>query len=172
MIKVTADIQKKLQNMPESGMGFQIVEATFSNWIKRECIVLNATIAEPTYSRSVQSIFKSLAYEDVERMYKSASVSSEIIDVQMKTDKGMFKSVSFRKLAESGADKAPEEQTRAGEKFVRFSHFEDDKRIDSINKCVLPGTYATTLVDAEFCIRNGINPIARYALPNAHKPWL
>ncbi len=37
------------------------------------------------------------------------------------------------------------------ELFIRLSAFEDDKRIDKINKCLLRGTFTTTASDAFKC---------------------
>lgn len=166
MIKVTEAVQKKLLSMPESGMGFQIVDATYSDRSKKECIILNATLAEPTNNRSAQVVLGSISLQEAERIYKFALASTEIVDVQLKADKGIFKSSVVRLTESKGADRQPEEQTKKDEHFVRFSHFEDDKRIDKVNKRALPGTYATTYEDAEYCLRNKINPIARYALPS------
>lgn len=165
MIKVSPEIQKKLLNMPESGMGYQIVEATYSDYSRKECIVLNATIAEPTNNRSAQEVFKSISLEEANRVYKFTAASANIIDVSLKADKGIFKA-SVVKLSEArGADKAPKELTEKGEQFVRFSPFEDDNRIDKVNKKAKPGTYATTKEDAEYCLSAKIDPIERYALP-------
>lgn len=165
MIKLSADIQKKLLNLPESGMGYQIVEATYSDYSRKECLVMNATIAEPTNNRSAQDVLKSISLEEANRAYKSFTASKDIIDVRLKADKGIFKA-SVVKLGEAkGADNAQEEQTKKDKRFVRFSHFEDDKRIDKVNKKVFPGTYATTFEDAQYCINNRTDPVARYALP-------
>lgn len=171
MIKISSSIQNKLLSLPESGMGYQVVEATYSDRSKKEAIIFNATIAEPTNNRSVEQIFKSLRIESFDSLYKSASVSDEIIDVKMKYDKGIFKSARVRmfdesKKEEKGADSAAIDYTKQGEYFIRFSHYEDDKRIDKVNKKVLPGTYATTFDDAKYCLQNHIDPRARYALPS------
>lgn len=166
MIKLTTEIQNKLLSLPESGMGYQIVEATYSNYSRKECIVLNATIAEPTYDRNVRDVLKSVSLEEANRVYKFASVSTEIIDVKLKVDKGIFKASAVKLSEAKGADKAPEELTKKGEQFIRFSPFEDDRRIDKVNKKARPGTYATTKEDAKYCLDAKINPIERYALPS------
>lgn len=179
MIKVTETIQKKLLDMPESGMGYQVVEALYSDYSRKECIILNATIAEPTANRSVQEIFKSISLKEANEIYTFASASKEIIDVTLKADRGIFKT-SVAKLSEAkGAKREPQELTGKGEHFVRFSPFEDDKRIDKVNKKALPGTYATTKEDAEYCLNAKIDPVSRYALPRILpvkyafdiKPW-
>lgn len=166
MIKVSPEIQKKLLSLQESGMGYQIVEATYSDYSRKECIVLNASIAEPTYNRDVRDVLKSISLEEANRVYKLTAVSTDIIDVSLKADKGIFKA-SVVKLSEAkGADKAPEDYTKKDEHFVRFARFENDLRVDTVNKRVLPGTYATTHEDAQYCLRNRIDHVARYALPS------
>lgn len=168
MLKVSETIQKKLLGMPESGMGFQVVDAVFSDYSRKECVILNATLAEPTNNRSVQTIMDSISLEEANRVEKFASPSKEIIDVVgVKTDKGLFKAYTLKES--NGAHRKPEELTKSGEEFVRFSRFENDMRIDRINKKVLPGTYATTREDATYCLGNKIDPVARYALPGTMK---
>ena len=58
------------------------------------------------------------------------------------------------------------------ERFIRLSAFENDVRIDKINKCFLPGTYSTTLEDYLTMKANILDknknlgdPIIRYSLP-------
>ncbi|MDD4778686.1 MAG: hypothetical protein PHV53_10425 [Fermentimonas sp.] len=172
MFKVTSEIQKKLLALPESGMGYQIVDATYSDHRIKETIILNSTLAEPTEGRIAESILKSMLNENTAYLMRSAVESKEIIDVKLKSGKGIFETRAFSEGAKresKGANEAPEEQTKQEEYFIRFSHFEDDKRIDKENKSVLPGTYATTLQDANYCIAQKIDPIARYALPNTLK---
>lgn len=167
MIKVNSAIQAKLLQLPESGMGYQVVEATFKNKVKKETLILNATLAEPTDGRSVGQIMKSLSLQETNELYKFAEESNEIIDVEFKREFGTFKKAGYGTFAESrGAESGNLEKTEKDEYFIRFSHFEDDRRIDKKNKKVLPGSYATTLDDANYCLKNNIDPRARYALPN------
>lgn len=170
MLKVSSGIQKKLLGMQESGMGFQVVNATFQDNRIRECIIINATLAEPVDDRSVQRVLAAMKEEYSEVFYKFAEPSTEIIDVRLKKDMGIFRTKTSLMLEEFGESKsavnAPEGYTKINERFIRFSHFEDDKRIDKVNKCLLPGTYATTFDDATYCINNKIDPAERYALPN------
>lgn len=50
--------------------------------------------------------------------------------------------------------------------FVRLSAYENDRRIDFKNKCLLDGTYTTTMDDYLSCKRHNDDPVDRYALPN------
>lgn len=167
MIKLNARMQSMLLNYPETGMGYQIVDATFSDHRHRECLVLNATIAEPVSNGHFQEAFRGMFSEDLNRIYKYASSSNEIIDVKI-SNKQLF--VRAFKLNESvGAQDAVDDKTKLGEKFIRFSAFEDDRRVDKISKFLLPGSYATTYEDGRYCLASGIDPVSRYALPNPEK---
>jgi hypothetical protein len=50
--------------------------------------------------------------------------------------------------------------------YVRLSAYEDDKRIDKKNNCLLPGSYTSTKKDYEKCVDDKDDPVERYALPN------
>jgi hypothetical protein len=174
MIKIDKSLETKLISLPESGMGFQIVNATFSDRIVRESIVLNANILEPINNRPINEVFNAMFSANVDQLEKSIIRSNTVIDVSLKSDKGNFQKgmMNFKMFSEAisnatGADKQTEAYTSENEKFVRFSHFENDNRIDHINMRCLPGTYATTLEDANYCLQNKIDPRVRYALPNS-----
>jgi hypothetical protein len=168
MYKLTSDLRQKLINLPETGMGYQIVDAKFNDWSTKECIVINSSIIEPTNNRSVGELFKAFLNEDLNYFEKSERASSTIIDVNLKTRSNIILKgfLNEQKSTGTGADKQPETETKLNEQFIRFSHFENDNRINQANWSVVPGTYATTYDDAVYCIKNKINPISRYALPN------
>ena len=50
--------------------------------------------------------------------------------------------------------------------YIRLSAFNDDIRIDKINKRLFPGSYATTYQDYLELMSLDIRPNERYALPN------
>lgn len=62
------------------------------------------------------------------------------------------------------AKDAPPISTKGREIFIRFSAFENDRRIRP-DRSVLPGTYGTTEEDARH-VHTGKEAVARYALPN------
>lgn len=51
---------------------------------------------------------------------------------------------------EKGAIENPIEKADGVEMFARLSAFENDRRVDKINKCLRPGSYTTTLDDYIF----------------------
>ena len=64
-----------------------------------------------------------------------------------------------------GAKDNPVEKVNGSEIFVRLSHWNNDKRVDKVNKRLLPGTFTTTLKDYKECNKTRDDPIERYALP-------
>jgi hypothetical protein len=65
-----------------------------------------------------------------------------------------------------GAIDNPKEYADGEEIFVRISAYENDKRIDFVEKRLKDGTYTTTHKDYLDCVNTNDAPIDRYALPN------
>lgn len=170
MFKVNSFIQNKLIGLPESGLGFQLVEGLRRDNTKKEFVILNATLAEPTYGRNYRQLFKDVSLEGMRAIYKFSEASNEIVDVKLIKEERLYKfaekSIIF---GSKGAADSKEESTHGGEYFIRFSPYEDDKRIDRIRMCLLPGSYATTFEDANYCLVNNIDPRDRYAIPAEDK---
>ena len=55
------------------------------------------------------------------------------------------------------------------EVFVRLSAFDNDRRVDKINKCLRAGSFTTTMEDYLKCKTTSDDPIERYALPSNDK---
>lgn len=169
MFKITSEIQEKLLKLPESGLGYQLVLGTRRDRAKQEYVILNATIAEPTYERHYKDIFRNLTLHGMNAIYKYAEVSKEIIDVELIKGNRLYKFVEAKTAlyGSKGAIDAKEEYTKVGDYFIRFSHYHDDLRVDRIRMCLLPNSYATTFDDADYCLSHNIDPRDRYALPTA-----
>lgn len=71
MIKIDKVLENKLLSLPESGMGFQIVNATFSDRTVRESIFLNANILEPINNRPINEVFNAMFSANVDQQDKS-----------------------------------------------------------------------------------------------------
>jgi hypothetical protein len=70
---------------------------------------------------------------------------------------------------QNGAIDNPVETGNGVEMFVRLSAFDNDRRVDKINKCLLPGSFSTTEIDYLKCKNTNDDPIERYALPSDDK---
>jgi len=158
MLKLAWNHSNILLSQPESGMGYQIVEATLSDYHKRHCIAYNAELL--VYLDELEQIIKYGSYNFL--LEKSASSLEKIIDLKVITKSSFLKFASVTESKE--ADKSPIEYTEEEEVFKRFSAYRNDRRITS-NWGLLPGTYATTEDDAEY-VETGMDAVARYALPN------
>lgn len=158
MLKLAENHTDILLSQPESGMGYQIIEATLLNYQKRDCIVYNAELL--VYLDELEQIKKYESYNLL--LEKSASSIYEIRDLRIISKSSFLK---FTFITESkGADQLPIEDTEEDEVFKRFSAYKNDRRVTP-NWGLLPGTYATTEEDAKH-VKTGMEAVARYALPN------
>lgn len=132
--------EKELLNYPETGMGYQSIEAQLrGSEMKAKFIVLNAELA-------------------VEMNEAAPFNVKEIATIGMK--KALEKAMDFRWLItnvlvqddelkpQSVANTVKPEFPDGAEIFVRRSIYENDKRIDTVKKCLRPGSYTTTLADS------------------------
>lgn len=154
MLKLEFAHSNILLSQPESGMGYQIVEATLNNYEKQRCIVYNAELL--IFKYEISDIKKNESYNLL--LEKSNSSSDKIIDLKVVAK-------SYNYISEvKGANESQIEYTVEDEVFKRFSAFKNDKRITD-KYGLYPGTYATTKEDAEH-VNTGMDAVARYALPN------
>ena len=166
--KLYLNQQEELKSMPETGMGYQLIQARFAEeYSLKEFIVLNEElIVENNYLRkdNLKEIFSKGFYFSVRSaLYKNLS---EI--------KLISESRSFNVFEDSGGESSAAKDDAIiypDGKFyyVRLSAYDDDKRIDKKNNCLLSGSYATTKIDYEKCVDDKDDPIERYALPNEEK---
>lgn len=162
---LTAKEQGYLIDQPETGMGYQIVEAQeFGNYAIKRFIILNSTLA--IESDNAQTFLKQIFKEGFEKIRAKAQIMS------FKNIKVLNKIEAFGLVndgpanASKGAKDSIEERANGSEIFIRLSAYLNDRRIDRINKCLRPGSFTTTFIDYELCKNNKLDPIARYALPN------
>lgn len=159
MFKLSDKHSDLLLAQPESGMGYQIVEATNVNDNKQECIVYNAELLvslEELKGIAKYASYKVLLEQSENSFYKIKN---------LKVISGIT-SYKLASITESqGAAQSPTTYTGKNEIFKRFSAYEKDKRI-TLYQGLLPGTYATTEADAKH-VRTGMDAVARYALPNS-----
>ena len=145
-------------SQPESGMGYQIIEAIQrGSALPETYIVLNAELAIPLKT----------GYEDTIKNIVRDGFSKALLKSQL-----IFFS-SFKFLSESTVQEPsgaaidnPKENANGTELFIRLSAFKDDKRVDQASKCLLPGSFTTTEDDYIFCKNSKADPVNRYALPN------
>lgn len=162
MYRVDEITKTRLLSLPESGVGYQIVMITHLNNKKQKYVIINATYAIPyhKYSKEILSKLNNIYFNNT---------LNDIGEIELVKKTKILKAAGLNKISKNdslGAKDAEIEYTRNDEEFIRFSPFEDDFRIDRNNNKVLPGTFATTLLDGQKCINENIDIIDRYALPS------
>lgn len=164
--RLSASTENDLLNQPETGMGYQIVEASKGgSYLLEKFLILNSEIVLE---------MRGFETEDIRKIMNKGifAVKSEasVITLNRLT---VLNEKQFRNIVresnnknERGAIDNPVEKADGEEMFVRLSAFDNDRRVDKINKCLLPGSFTTTLEDYARCKATKKNPIERYALPN------
>jgi len=166
-----------LQHKPETGMGYQIVEATrFGQTGVKRYIVYNSELVVnldadfKTYKRQIFSE----GFSKVLNRSNELILETNSIRVLNKAEIIQSKALGFsetkankkRHSGDKGAKDNSQENANGTEVFVRISAYEDDKRIDFGDKKLKPGSYTTTEKDYNECVWTNDDPIDRYALPN------
>jgi hypothetical protein len=171
--KASFQLTKRLLELPESGMGYQIINAIRNGEFNLETfIVYNSELVVDS-----NHIFTWLELKLMHDGFSYLVNNLETIKLYAPTLFTNDALRSIRNLSEtsvhisrkySGGNAAiyNESKFRSGsEIFVRLSTYYVDKRVDLINKKLRPGTYTTTAEDYLKCKKLADDPIDRYALP-------
>jgi hypothetical protein len=169
IFKLFPNQQDELKSMPETGMGYQLIQARFKGeYTLKEFIVLNEElIVENNYQKKdyLKEIFsKGFNFSIRSALYRD-----------LKEIKLVSETKSFKAFEENDDETGPAKENSTvaypdGKTYyVRLSAYDDDKRIDKKNNCLLPGSFTTTKKDYENCISEKDDPVERYALPNEEK---
>ncbi len=165
LYKLTAAQENDLLNQPETGMGYQVVEATKQGTYTREkFLVLNSEIVIEMNGYEGDNVRKVIS-EGIMSIKASANfIALSSISV--------FNEKQFRNIVnesknenERGAIENPVVNTNGEEVFVRLSAFDNDRRIDKVNMCLRAGAFTTTMDDYLKCKTTNDDPVERYALP-------
>ncbi len=139
--------QEELLDQPEFGMGYQLGS-------KGNFVFLNAEIAVSLEHAKPPAIDARLSW--LKRFAHEAD-DNAVVDLLGELER-YSGSLAVR---EHGSYPST---TRPNETFLRFSAFRRDRRVNSTNGSVLPGTYATTERDSSL-VPSGLAAVGRYALP-------
>lgn len=176
IFKAYTSDQRQFLSLPETGMGYQIIEAKrYGKTLKDRFVVYNSELVI-----DLDSTFSDFKRQIITEGYSRILNKAESLPIETSTISLVARSqiTEFRILTESkkkdkgrhsggrGAADNPKEPADGKEIFVRLSAYENDKRIDFENKKLRPGTYTTTNSDYFACVRFSDDPIDRYALPN------
>lgn len=176
--KVQDSISRSLLDIPETGMGYQIIEAKrqFKSY-SEQFIVYNSELVLDLDSNFLIERRK-VATEGYMRMFSSSNVLNlsdvklldnkaiHIIDTKYFSAESQKQNFRGRNTGVYGAKDSYERLANGLDEFVRLSAYENDKRIDFEKKRLRNGSYTTTIADYKSCKDFLDNPVDRYALPN------
>lgn len=164
--KLSTSQEIELLNQPETGMGYQVVEAGKpGNYTREKFLVLNSEIVIEMNGYEADNVRK-VINEGIYSIKASASYIT-LNAIAVLNEKQIRNTVNESKNEnERGAIDNPVVNANGEEIFVRLSAFDNDRRIDKINKCLLTGSYTTTMEDYFTCKTTNDDPVERYALPN------
>lgn len=172
--KAFSSFTESLLRQPETGMGYQLIEAKrIDKYSTQRFIVYNAELIVDL-NNSFQENKRKILNEGYDRIFSK----SDYLQLNLSSVIKRQELMSFRIFSESmmddkgrstgGSGSVDNEPVYAnGEDiFVRLSAYENDRRIDFKNKCLLDGSYTTTMDDYLSCKNHNDDPVDRYALPN------
>lgn len=173
LINLNNSAINELLELPETGMGFQFVDATFWGDRKRFLIFnsehaiditeLNLSTTDEIYEL-LQNERKIVSYLDFERELTISAPgphSFELISTRVATP-----SLSTgNPVAATPSSLVKHVKLSANREFFRFSAFHPDRRVDPVTGDFRPGTYATVESELPF-VPTGFVAVGRFALPN------
>ena len=167
--KLSATQENDLLKLPETGMGYQVIEATKSGSFNREkFLVLNSEVVIEMNGSEADNVQK-VIIEGIMAFKASANVItlnsiSVLSEMQFRNVMNESKNENER-----GAIENPVMTANGVEVFVRLSPFDNDRRVDKVNKCLRAGSFTTTMDDYVKCKATNDDPVERYALPKNDK---
>lgn len=161
--------ESDLLNLPETGMGYQIVNAIkLGSYQREKFVILNSEIVIEMNGYEGDHVRK-VMNEGISKVKASANLIT-LNSLNVLNERQFRNYLSEPKNDnEKGALDNPVESADGNEMFVRLSAFDEDKRVDKINKCLRPGSFTTTYTDYITCRTLDDDPVERYALPNNDK---
>lgn len=165
--RVSYGNQLELLAMRETGMGFQIVSARYqSEYNSRDFLILNAAIIIEMNQSFDDSLRQVLINEN--KHFVQDLKEKQLFDIQVEPEIKSFilAEKQLYKKDKGALDNPVEIVIKELFYCIRLSAYYDDKRIDRINKRLLPGSFTTSLEDFLACKFNKYDFIERYAMPN------
>ena len=160
MLRLNESETVDLLAQPETGMGYQVVEATLEDGRREWGVAYNAELL--SLGDETQRDLRNLSYATI---LESAESSSRRIRNLRVLERRQLAHNPVRTRPSAAAAYAPIVMTNAKEIFVRFVAYANDRRLRP-DRSWRNGTYATTEQDAHQNIQTGMDAVNRYALPN------
>lgn len=168
--KVDNIITEKLLKLPETGMGYQIIQGLVFEYNSdlpsllrrsdRKFIVYNGELVLD-FDESFNHFSERMA---INGYLKSLREAPFIIFIDFYLDDVFLKNNNLRKIGGAEDNKAIKSDGK--QIFVRLSAYSNDRRIDFEKRCLKEGSFTTTEEDYLSCKYTKDDPRERYALPN------
>lgn len=173
MFNLNESAINELLNLPETGMGFQFVEATFWGDSKQLLIFnsehavditeLNLSTTEEIYEL-LQNERKIISYLDFKHNLLFSAPEAHSFKL-ISTRIGSPSTATGKPIAATPSTLVKHVNLAKNRKFFRFSAFNPDRRVDPITGDFRAGTYATVESEVPF-VPTGFVAVGRFALPN------
>lgn len=165
--KLSTDQIRELSAQPETGMGYQYVEAAMSDFSSLKGVVLNSEVFIP--EDKIEKVMGShfLSYS---KMLNEAEQPGYIrkIEVIGRDRLQLGETRFFAKSKGLPATQSAISSTEKDQVFKRFSLYKNDNHVTE-DGGLKPGAYATTEADAQN-VKTGTDAMNRYALPSDEPP--
>jgi hypothetical protein len=176
IFKANYSVTHKLLTLPETGMGYQIIDAKLiGKSYRHRYVIYNSELIlnlDNQFSEFKQQVVtKGYSYflNEAKQLFIEPNSISLVANRSVSETRMISESKrkdKHRYSGEKGAKVNPIVSADGNEIFVRLSAYEDDKRIDFQNNKLKDGTYTTTQSDYFDSVIYNDDPIDRYALPN------
>jgi hypothetical protein len=167
LYKLTSSQENELLHQPETGMGYQIIEANKQgNYAREKYLVLYSEIVIEMNASTSDNVRK-VINEGIFTCKASASIIA--LNAIAVLHEKQFRNIVNESESKNGAIENPIVVADGHEVFIRLSAFDNDRRVDKVNMCLRAGTFTTTMEDYLMCKNTSDDPVERYALPNNDK---
>lgn len=137
IFKLFPNQQDELKSMPETGMGYQLIQARFTGeYDQKELIVLNEElVVENNYQK--KNFLKEIFSKGFDFSVRNA-LYRELKEIKLINENKSFNVFNDGGSQSSSAKENPIIYPDGKSYYVRLSAYEDDKRIDKKNNCYCP----------------------------------
>lgn len=169
----------KLLSLPETGMGFQVIEARPSqaSWSTRQYVVYNSEIFIDDDSRLFENKLELLTKGFATVLNNALPFPGPTESIRLVPRSKIYEAADWsrtysmsqtrgRHMGGRGATDSPKENASGYSTYVRLSAYRNDRRVDEAKRRLIDGSFTTTLDDYVNCLLYKDDPIDRYALPN------
>ncbi len=172
--KAQSQFTQSLLSLPETGMGYQIIDAKRQGRFATERFVVYNSELIVELDNNFNTNKRQILLESYTKMFSQSdfiALESPILVRQsaVRNVRTFSESSMNTKGRHSGTTGAIDNSPRyasGSEMFVRLSAYPDDKRIDFVKMKLKSGSYTTTEADYLTCKKYSDDPVDRYALPN------